>query len=343
MSWKTQWAVSVNGRSASSAMNDWLRRIEVSLREGDGGDTADLEFDDTGGRLYLPPVGASVSISLGGAPVFEGFTEEPEWSFARGQGRMFTVHCVAHDSSGPVKDPQHWHQDGGTLEDFLQRAAKEAGVSSVKVADAFKGMTRPWWSPDGAHFLQLGRRLAAEFGGVFRIRGGTAIFAERGAGTSAGGVVFDCDSNTVQRVRARPASGEQSRSKVRNTWFDRKENKWRTEDVEIEPLDGASPSVAHGRYPRADSDRAQRAGKGRKNHAQHHKGAAEVVTDLLVSAVVGAPAQIVNARPGIDGSYTIKSIVHRLDRSGGALSEFELARPEGDAGKDGRKTTGAAK
>ncbi|WP_454919205.1 phage late control D family protein [Xanthobacter sediminis] len=338
--------MSVNGRSATSAMNDWLKRIEVSLREDDGGDTADLEFDDTGGRLYLPPVGASVSISLGGAPLFQGFTEEPDWGYARGAGRGLVVHCVAHDSRGALKDPQHWHQDGGTLEDFLRRAAQEAGISNLKVAPAFAGITRPWWSPDGAHFCQLGRRLAAELGGVFRIRGSAAIFAERGAGASVsgaalGGVVFDCDGGAVQRVRARPSSGEQSRSKVRQTWFDRKENRWRQEDVEITPLDGAPPSVAHGRYPRADADRAQRAGKGRRNEAEHKKGGAEVVSDLLVSAVIGAPAQILNARPGVDGTYTIKSVTHRLDRSGGGTSEFELARPEGDAGTDSRAKSGS--
>lgn len=341
MGWKTEWAVSINGRSASRGMNDFLRKIEVHLREGDGGDTADLDLDDTGGRLALPQAGAQVSISLGGVPVFEGYTEEPDWSYARGAGRIFSVHCVAHDSRGAVKDPQHWHQDGGSLEDFLERAAKEAGLSSIKVAPAFASISRQWWSPSGAHFLQLGRRMATELGGVFRVRGGVAVLAERGTGLSAGGaalgaVVFDCGAGTVRSVRARPYSGEQSRSKVRHRWFDRKKNRWMIEDMEITPLDGAPESLAQGHFPRADQDRAKEAGQGRKDEAEHSKGGAEVSTELMVSAMVGAPAVIKNARPGVDGAYKIKSVSHRLDRGGGGESEFELARPDGAAGTDSR-------
>lgn len=343
MAWKTSWAVSVNGVDASETMNSRLRSIKVTEKEGDGGDAATLEFDDSGGSLYLPRAGARVGITLDGVQKFDGWTEEPEWTHARGSGRTFNVHCIAHDSRGAVKDPQHWHMDGGSLQDFLSRAAKEAGLSGISVAQAFAGMTRDWWSPDGANFQHLGRRFAAELGGLFRIRGDKAVLAERGTGTGVSGasmpaVIFDCADGSIVSVRATPFAGHENRSKVRMTWFDREQARWRTEDTEIEPLDGAPDSVAHGRFPRADADTAKRAGKGRKDTAAHDKGGATVKCDLRVRVSVGAPATIANARPGVDGEYKVKSCTHSLDRSGGGASDFELGRPDGEAGKDGRKS-----
>lgn len=347
MSWKTSWSVSVNGRDASSAMNDFLLSIEIDEKEGGGGDTATLELDDTGGRMTLPRAGARVVISLAGLQKFDGWTEEPEWDYARGGGRKISVHCVSHDTRGSIKDPQHWHQDGGSLSDFLTRAAHEAGLSSVAVAATFATIVRPWWSPGGASFLHLGERLANELGGVFKVRGGKAILAERGAGSSASGlelpaVVFDCSDETVASIKAKPFTGRESRSKAKATWFDRAAGKWRTEEVDIDPIDGAPASVAHGRYPRADGATAQHLTKGRKRAAAHDKGSVTVVADLRVNVPVGAPATVRNARAGVDGAWKVKNAKHHLDRGGGGKSTFDLGQPEGSAGKDTRASAHAA-
>lgn len=347
MAWKTRWAVSIDGRDATSAMNDRLRKITIDEREGDGGDSASLDFDDVDAALTLPRAGARVRITLAGLQKFDGWTEEPEWSLDRGGGRTWTVHCTAHDGRGKVKDPQHWHLDGGTLEVFLNRAAKEAGLSAVRVAPAFAALVRPWWSPEGATFLQLGRRLSEELGGLFRLRGDVAVLAERGAGRSASGaalpaVVFDASAGAgVRAIKAHPFSGPQSRSRAKATWFDRATGKYRSEEVEITPLDGAPASTARSRWPSDDADHASGRTKGRKTKADHDKGGATVEHDLRVDVVVGAPARLTGTRPGVDGDYKIKSANHELDRAGGGRSRFELARPSGAAGTDGRKKTSA--
>lgn len=347
MAWKTSWAISVDGRDASDAMNDFLISIEVEEKEGGAGDTASLELDDTAGRNILPRAGARVVITLGDVQKFDGWTEEPEWSYARGGGRKISVNCVSHDSRGPVKDGQRWHQDGGTLQQFLARAAKEAGLAAIKVAPAFASITRPWWSLDGASLLHGGQRLAAELGAIFKIRGDTAVFAERGSGASASGaaiapVVFDCLDAGVTSVKAKPFTGRESRTKAKATWFDRAAGKWQTEEVEIAGLDGAPASVAHPRFPRADAEGAKAGAKGRKDAAKHDKGSASVECDLRVEVPIGAPATLKNARPGVDGAWKVKTAKHKLDRGGGGKSTFELARPDGDVGTDKRKTSLAA-
>jgi phage protein D len=237
---------------------------------------------------------------------------------------------------------RRWHQDGGTLGDFLGKAGKQAGIVSVVVAPAFASIARDWWSPSGASFMAVGRRLADELGGVFRIRGDKAVLAERGAGASASGtalppVVFDCRAGTVESIKGKPFTGGASRTKAKVRWFDRKEGKWKAEEVEVAPVDGAPPSVAHGRYPQADAGRAKGRAKGRKNQAAHDKGQMAVKSDFRDDVSVGAPASIVNARPGVDGAYTVKEATHKAERGGGSSSEFELVRPSGTAGKDTRK------
>jgi phage protein D len=46
---------------------------------------------------------------------------------------------------------------------------------------------------------------------------------------------------------------------------------------------------------------------------------------------------VVGARPGIDGSYKIESVTHKLDRSKGYETTLELKHPEGDVGSDSRE------
>lgn len=352
MAWKTAWAVSVDGKDASAAMNPFLTKIKVSLKESGGGDTASLSFDDSYAEVSMPLPGAKVSIAIAGVTLFTGYTEAPEHDFSRGGGRAFDVHCVSHDTRGGAKDRQRWHQDGGTFEEFFTRAAKEAGFSSVVVDNAFATLTRPWWSPAGATFLSLGRKFEQELGGLFRTRGDKAVFAQRGSGLSAGGtslnkVVFDCvDGGAIIHVTAHPYSGGEGaggggRTRTKFKFFDRESGEWREGELKFEDGDNAPDSVAEQRYAQPSSDQGEPTAKGRKDAARHEKGGATVESDLRVDVVIGAPAEIRNDRPGVDGDYTVSSIEIDLDRSGGGRSTFELKRPSGAAGKDGRAKTSA--
>ena len=346
MAWKTSWSISIDGRDASSGFNPFLIAITVHEKEGKGGDTASLELDDTAGINILPRAGAHVVIALAGVQKFDGYTEDPQCDYSRGGGRKISVHCVSHDSRGPAKDAQRWHQDGGTLADFLSRAATEAGMT-ITVAAAFASIARDWWSPDGASFLHLGTRMADELGAVFKVKANKAVFAERGSGTSAGGaalatVTFDFSDGTMHSGNSTPLKGKSSRTRALSTWFDRKSAKWQIEEVAIDPLAGGPDSHARPRYNRADKDTSRRAAMGRKDDAAHHRGGATVASDLRVAVPVGAPAIIVNWRPGVDGAWVIKGAEHHLTRSGGGISHFELARPSGAAGTDGRAKSSAA-
>jgi hypothetical protein len=75
---------------------------------------------------------------------------------------------------------------------------------------------------------------------------------------------------------------------------------------------------------------------------EHCAGDLSIETDLRVTASVGAPAVVVNDRPGIDGNWVIATAHHTLNRGGGGQSSFQLKRPGGSADTDSRSASKAS-
>lgn len=345
--WKVTWSVSVDGHDVSDVMNDFLEAIEISEKEKHSGDTASLVLDDTDGKCFLPAPGKRVVITLDHVLKFDGWTEEPEWDRARGGGARWHVHCVAHDSRGKVKDPQHWYQDGGTLGDYLKRAAREAGLAGITIDPVFAAIEQPWWGPVGRSFLHVGQALAEELGGIFKVRGDRAVLAARGSGESASGaalasVVFDAAAGDIAHIRARPFKGAASRSKSQASWFDREKGRHQRETEKIDPIKGGPDSAATARYMKADRIGATFHNRGRGKKAGAEKGAVTIEGPLRVTVPIGAPAEVRNTRPGVDGNWKVTAAHHRLTRGGGGTSTHTLDTPAGSVGTDGRKAKKAS-
>ena len=64
--WKTSWAVSLDGRDISSAMNPYLQSIEVTDKDGTASDTCALVLDDSKGQFRMPRAGGSIIVRLEG-------------------------------------------------------------------------------------------------------------------------------------------------------------------------------------------------------------------------------------------------------------------------------------
>ncbi|WP_298959000.1 late control D family protein [uncultured Methylobacterium sp.] len=338
------WAVTIGGRPMTDRMNPYVESIEVTDKPGETGDTATLVFDDTDGQVMLPPKGAPITIMLGGAKKFEGVTDAPESSGSRGGGMQLTVHCTSHDKRSKVKERRSLHKDDATLEEFLKAAAKEAGIDSVKVDKALGSIKRPYWSSEGRSFQQLGQELADEFGATFKIRGKTAVLAARGGGATPGGAslpsVRAVRGDNLISWRLSPSESRPRFAKARVRYYDRRAAKWKQEDVEV----GASPGASSGASgvvdlppaPRADKDQAKSAAKGRKTASEREGGSGEVTLVFAVEACAEGTCVVEGVRAGIDGSYRIESVVHRVSR-GPSTTTLQLKQPQGEAGTDGRK------
>lgn len=336
------WSVTVNGKPATDRMNPYIESIECTDKADDSTDTALLVFDDTDGQCVMPPKSAPITITIEGVLVFEGFVDEPESVGARGSGMQLNVSCTSVDKRGKAKQRLGLHKDEGTLEEFLQGAAKEAGIDGIKVDPSFAKIKRPYWSTDGRSFLQLGREMAAEFGATFKIRGKKAVFAKRGEGGAPGGgslpTVTAIRGDNLISWRMSPNESRPRFGKARVRTFNRKEAKWEEEEVEIGAGESAPDSADVDPSPRADKSAAKDAAGGRKTDSEREGGSGDVTLLLDVSAFAEGTCVVSGVRAGIDGSYRIESRTHSLTRKG-SETRLTLKQPQGDAGTDSRSSS----
>lgn len=341
MPWKVDWRVFVDGQDMTAGMRNYLTRISVSDKAGSASDACSLEFDDAGGQVKLPAEGALVQVFLQGALVFTGKVDSVRSSGSRGGGRTLAVTAKGFDAKGKAKEPQSHHMDDATLQQFLDKAASNAGLSGAKIDPAFANMTRTYWSASGESFLHIGQKLARELGGTFKIRGDQAVLVKRGQGTNATGspmptVVGQVGGNVISWSIS-PITGRPKFAKAKVRYFDRKSASFKELEVET-GIEADATSEA--RTTAADEEQAKAIAEGRKTESEREGGEGTVDLDLEVTAQAEGTFILIGARPGVDGTYRIEGVTHKADRGGGSTTSLDLKQPAEGAGKDER-TPGA--
>lgn len=339
MAWTVDWRVLINGRDLTSAWAPVLIDIEVTDRDGPASDSCSLTIDDTDGQVAMPAKGDRLEVYLQGGKVFEGFLDRPQSSGSRGQGRLLKVKAKGFDPKGKAKQVQNFHMDDASLEDFLGAAAKRAGYS-IKIDPALAGITRAYWSAEAESFLDLGERLARKLGGTFKIRGDKAVLAKRGV-APVGTIVGTVGKNVIS-WDITPRDPRASFAKGVSRWFDRDSASYKDKQLDFGNDDAEAAEIT--RSILADEDEAGEANDTHKRNAERDSGGGSVDLDLTVEAAAEARFEMVGARPGVDGTYRIVSVVHRANRGGGATTRLELKEPGSGAGTDKRtkkKSAGA--
>ncbi|HEX5934590.1 MAG TPA: late control D family protein [Pseudorhizobium sp.] len=344
MPWTVDWKVFVDGEDMTTAMRPFLLKISISDKDGSASDSCSLELDDSGGQVKLPAEGAGVQVFLQGVSAFTGKVDSVRSKGARGSGRTLSVGAKGFDVKGKAKEPQSHHMDDATLQQFLDRAAKNAGLKGITIDPAFAAIARDYWSAASESFLHLGQRLARELGGTFKIRGDQAVLAKRGQGLSATGQALptivgvapppNSTTGNVINWEIAPLTGRAkfSRSKVR--YFDRASASFKEIEVETGVEAEATNEV---RTAVADEDQAKAVAEGRKASSEREGGQGSVELDLDPTAQAEGTYIMTGARPGVDGIYRISGVDHKADRSGGATTRLEIKQPSGGAGKDDRE------
>lgn len=345
MALAVEWAVFVNGLDVSARMNRYIESIEATGNSGGKADSARLVFDDTDGRVMLPPKGAPVEIQIEGRQVFKGYTDAPECIISRGGGQTLEVACSGFDKTGKAKQAINLHKDDCTLKEFLEEAAQKAGIKGIKVDDELGKIKRPYWSARGRNFLHLGQALAEEFGATFKLRADQAVFAKRGEGTVPGGgstptITATRGLNLIE-ARIRPFEGRPRYAKARVRRYDRKKAKHITEDIEIGNAPGGGDVVDILGEGRPDEGSAKDAAKGRKTESEREGGSGSITILIEVDAEPEGTCILSGFRPGADGSYRIETRTHRVTRDG-AETSLTVKQPQGDAGTDSRGSGGSS-
>lgn len=338
MPWTVEWRVFVDGQDLTSALRPYLMRISVSDKAGSASDACTLEVDDAGGQVKLPAEGSLVQVYLQGTSVFTGKVSTVHSSGSRGGGRTLSVTAKGFDAKGKVKEPQSHHLDDGTLQQFLDKVASKAGLSSIKIDPAFASLVRPYWSASGESLLHIGQKLARELGGTFKIRGDQAVLVKRGQGINAVGgamptVVGEVGRNVISWAIS-PLSGRGKFAKSKVRYFDRKTASFKEIEVETGIEADATDDV---QTLAADEEQAKAIAEGRRTESERDGGEGTVELDLEATAQAEGTFILSGARPGVDGTYRIEGVTHKADRGGGSTTSLDLKQPTGSAGKDERK------
>ncbi|WP_298981599.1 contractile injection system protein, VgrG/Pvc8 family [uncultured Roseibium sp.] len=338
MTWKTKWAVTVDGQSVTAAMTPYLQSITVTDQAGSSSDSCSLVLNDSGGRLRLPQPGGAVSVSLDGVNVFTGIIDSVKSSGSRGSGRMLSVSAKGFDVAGKAKEPVQLHQDDGSVGDFLTKVAKKAGFN-MKVDPALANIVRDYIASDGESFLHTGERLARELGGTFKLRGTEAVLAKHGVDFGLPLITGLFNTNNTGNLiswEIEPLSTRPAFNQVEVQYFDRKEGQPKTYRTDSGEAGARAQAVNRVRSVAHDENQAKDIAEARKAQIEREGGKGRVTLNLEPSAQAEALFQLSGTRSGVDGTYRITSVTHKANRSGGATTDLELQQPQDGAGTDSR-------
>lgn len=319
--------VQVGGQSITATLSPLLLSLSVQDQAGTHTDTAQIELEDTRGRIIIPQTGAPMIIALGWLggnvrAVFSGTVDEARSVGDRGGGTRLIISAKGFDATGKAKEGQERHWDDKTVKEIITAAASPAGVA-VEVDPKLASIVIPYVEMRGESLIHFGQRLARMVGGSFRVTGEKAVLARRAGDYTP--VVTATRGVNLHSWDISPTIGRATYGKVRARYFDRATGK--LEAVEVE-TGLQSEAIFLRREIADDEDAARRAAEADAAVSRERSGGGTVTIEGAPDAVPDGLCMIVGARPGVDGAYRIKGVAHELSRGGGYTTTLELAHPQ---------------
>jgi uncharacterized protein len=344
MSKRAVFNVTVAGTNITTALMPVLLGMSVSDKVGTHTDSANLEIDDTDGRIILPQKGAPVSIALGWADqgmrvVFEGTVDEVKSSGNRSSGRRLMISAKGMDTTRRPKEGQQRHWDDQSVETILQDAASHAGITTIDVDPDLAGLTRAYFEMRDESFIAMGERLAREIGGNFRITGNRVVLSKRNGDYQA--LVRAVWGDNLHSWDIAPQLGRPQFSAVRARWYDVAQAAWQM----VERETGLDVEALHAsRFARPDENESGQQTGSDAATAERDAGEGTVTIEGNTAAIPDGLCIVAGTRGGVDGAYRIEAVTHAYTRSGGFVTTLELKQPQQGAGQDARasSTTTAA-
>jgi len=336
--------VEVDGTDYTSRFQPLVKSIDVNDRAGTATDSASITLADVGGAIKLPDEGALMRISLGDTVdgvglTFSGFVSDVNSRGSKRGGRELIIGAKGIDPKSDAKAAQGQHLDDATFGDAAKKFAQSAGIPEVIIASELASLQRPYWAMQFESFLHWGQRISREMGATFKMQDGKAIFTPANAGMTAGGVALPPVLATlgvnllnwsISPVFSRPRHG-----KVRARFFNEKKSKWEEREADVE---GGGGAAFIDRFVSGTAENAERRARSLKGRSERNGGDGSVLIVGTATAKPEAPLILSGTRPGIDGTYLIDGVQHRLAK-GGYTTSCDLKKPSGEAGKDGRSPT----
>ncbi|WP_333839163.1 contractile injection system protein, VgrG/Pvc8 family [Novosphingobium sp.] len=234
---RAAWRVTLDGEDLTATLAPRLISLRLSEKLGEEADTLEIVVHDTDGLFEPPRQGARIAVQLGwergtGVPlglVDKGsfVVDELTWSGPPDRATI-TAHSADFKGSYRTRKTRDWH--GQTLGAIIAQIAAGNGLRPACHPD-LAGLAVAAAEQHNKSDMQLVRDLGRHFDATATVKGGTLIFAPRGAATTAGGKAMSSVTITRQQVSSvtwRRAAREKAPNGVEAQWHDQDEGKRKT-------------------------------------------------------------------------------------------------------------------
>lgn len=334
---KGEYKVRVGGIDVTSRFNPRVTSIEISKSAGQSADTLSINVADPNGQIALPKDRAFIEVTINGVDAFEGYVKDVNWSMDKKGGRSITISASSVDQGGKAKEPVLRNADDKDLGAVFKDWSSKAGLNGQAIGDIAK-TNRSYWVMQNESFQSWGQRMARELGGTFRIIGKRAFIATRNEGKSVSGQPLTPISATIGRnllsASVTPIISRPKYKDVEIAYFDPKKGESVKVKVKtgVENVDAALRTVITAATKEQAKEKADAGAK--ETDREQGGGSCSLIGDAR--AEPEAKITLSGCRPGIDGTYTINSVSHKISKGGGFTTDVEFKQPKSGAGKDAR-------
>jgi len=316
--------ITINGTPVSGLFLSLLKDVTVNDRAGTRSDSLELSLNDGSPNFIEVPDKRAI------IKVWGGYIETGLEYFGAFSDADVTLECLpygvrisakAADLKAGLKKHQERHWDGGTVGSVFGELAGEEGLQ-LQIAPALSGLKFPndWAGMQNESILHFGRRVSDRIGGLFAIKDGKMILAEKGSGQSPAGAglsqLIITPPMIVKGTCQVHLAAREKVQKVKAEYQDTENAERKTVEApaNADAEDGAEYTL---RQPYGDKDEAERAAKAKARELGMSADSTSVTIEGNVSARGGAPMTYAGVRPKVDGvPFIIETAAHKFAKGG---------------------------
>lgn len=323
------WQVTLDGQDLTEAMRPRLSALTLTEKRGEEADSVEITLNDHDGAMAIPSSEATLSVAIGwakGTGVTAGLVDkgsyvmdEPSWS---GPPDMLALIGRAADLTAGLRKRRDESWIDQPLSAIVSKVAQRNGLTPRTHA-LFAQIRVPAMQQNAKSDIAFIRELGRRYDAVATIKAGTLIFAPIGIGSTAGGTPLPGLTITKAMV-----TGQYGWTRKRRDEHDGVEAQWqdkRGAKKQLVTVGGTENARRLKRTYANESDARAAAEAAKRRDARN---AAEFSLTLAygdASLTPERPVALSGFKSEIDaGSWQIAEVIHRVDGSGGFVTELKL-------------------
>lgn len=323
-------SISANGVDITGNFAGLNMTMTITDGEGLKSDTLQLDIDDAGGMVEAPTTGAVLNPIGGyqesGVRDFGLFIVDQVTFEGWPQKISISAKSVAATSLAKEAEPKSYPtKDYSTYGDIFSEIAGKIGLG-LQMAGELMGLSNPYEAQaeeDGLEFLT---RIGEKINASVSVKSSNLVVTVKGSGESASGGALQVISiapglNLLSYTVTQ--SDEPKFSEVEGTTYDRASNERKTV-TESTGMDGPKFLLRH---PYQDESEAQRAAQSKAKDLKRAQAEATFVIEGEPFAQVEAYAEASGCRPGVDGTWRVKTATHSFSASGAYTTSLQCDVP----------------